>query len=588
VRDFHINGADKLAQHTSSAAGTAQQISLFAPEKEFDMRESLLGYLMCPFCNGELKLEEVTKQDGQSILEGSLKCVSCEASYNVQTGVPRFVLSEDYTSSFGFEWNAHARTQYDSYLGNTLSQERFWGETRWERNLQGEVIVEAGCGSGRFTEHAAGTGAVVLSFDYSSAVDVNYSANGKLENVLIVQADIYRMPFKYRVADKLFCFGVLQHTSNPEKAFKVLLKYLKPGAQIAADIYAINWKTPFKLYYLLRPITKRISHKALYGFVRRYVELMWPLARQIAKFPYGSRLNRAVFQIPDYTGRIPASDEHLRELAILDMFDTFSPYYDKPQFLSRVRRWFEDAGLENIDVHFGQNGIEARATIPGQDPGHTSMESRTRVQGKGATVNRRLKRGLDVWAALVGLTVLSPVIFAVGLSTLLALGSPVLFRQVRPGLKAKPFTLVKFRSMKEINDAYGRPLSDEERLTPLGRLLRRSSLDELPQLWNVLKGDLSLVGPRPLLMQYLERYTPEQMRRHEVKPGITGWAQVHGRNAVSWEERFALDVWYVDNWSISVDLRILWKTLKMVLTGEGISAQGCATMTEFMGSRQKR
>ncbi|GGM13495.1 sugar transferase [Deinococcus aerophilus] len=163
------------------------------------------------------------------------------------------------------------------------------------------------------------------------------------------------------------------------------------------------------------------------------------------------------------------------------------------------------------------------------------------------------------------------------------LGTPVLFSQKRPGLRGKPFTMYKFRTMSNAVDNYGRPLPDSERLGPLGRFLRSSSLDELPELFNVLRGDMSLVGPRPLLMEYLERYTPGQARRHEVRPGITGWAQVNGRNAISWDEKFRLDVWYVDNHTVALDIKILWLTVKKVFKREGISAEGEATMSKFEG-----
>jgi lipopolysaccharide/colanic/teichoic acid biosynthesis glycosyltransferase len=163
------------------------------------------------------------------------------------------------------------------------------------------------------------------------------------------------------------------------------------------------------------------------------------------------------------------------------------------------------------------------------------------------------------------------------------MGSPVFFRQTRPGLGGGPFTLIKFRTMRDSYGAGAQPLPDESRITRLGAFLRRTSLDELPELWNVLKGDMSLIGPRPLLVEYLDRYTREQARRHEVKPGITGLAQVSGRNALSWEERLALDVWYVDNWTMWLDLKILTKTVAQVLTRRGISAPGHATMPEFEG-----
>ena len=191
---------------------------------------------------------------------------------------------------------------------------------------------------------------------------------------------------------------------------------------------------------------------------------------------------------------------------------------------------------------------------------------------------------LDLFLSLLGLVVLSPVLLLIALLVRLQLGSPVLFRQVRPGFGGRSFTLLKFRTMRDLRDPEGNLLSDEARLSGFGTLLRRLSFDELPELFNVLKGDMSLVGPRPLLVQYLDRYTPAQARRHEVKPGITGWAQVNGRNAITWEEKFALDVWYVDNRSFWLDLKILAMTAWKVLKREGISAEGEATMPEFMGT----
>jgi lipopolysaccharide/colanic/teichoic acid biosynthesis glycosyltransferase len=193
------------------------------------------------------------------------------------------------------------------------------------------------------------------------------------------------------------------------------------------------------------------------------------------------------------------------------------------------------------------------------------------------------KRLLDVFFTIPALIILSPMLALVASLVRLKLGGPVLFRQQRPGLRGRPFALLKFRTMMEAYDTRGNLLPDVERLTPFGHFLRSTSLDELPELINVLKGDMSLVGPRPLLMQYLERYTPEQARRHEVKPGITGWAQVHGRNALPWEERFALDVWYVDHQSLWLDLKIIAMTAWKIGKREGINQPGHATAQEFMG-----
>jgi sugar transferase EpsL len=194
------------------------------------------------------------------------------------------------------------------------------------------------------------------------------------------------------------------------------------------------------------------------------------------------------------------------------------------------------------------------------------------------------KRVLDLALTLPGLVVLSPVLVLVGMAVWIAYGRPVLFQQVRPGYHGRLFTLFKFRSMQATRSSAGGLLPDGARLTPLGRFLRSFSLDELPELWNVVRGEMSLVGPRPLLTQYLERYTPEQARRHEVMPGITGWAQVNGRNAVTWESKFDLDVWYVDHWSVGLDLKILVLTVWKVLKREGISQPGRATAEEFMGT----
>jgi len=196
-----------------------------------------------------------------------------------------------------------------------------------------------------------------------------------------------------------------------------------------------------------------------------------------------------------------------------------------------------------------------------------------------------MKRLFDVILSVIGLLVLAAPLVLLDLLVRHKLGDPAFFRQVRPGLHGKPFQMIKLRSMTDARGPNGALLSDAERLTPFGRFLRASSLDELPGLWNVLKGDMSLVGPRPLLMEYLPLYSPEQARRHEVRPGITGWAQVNGRNALSWEDKFRLDVWYVDHRSLWLDIKILWLTVKKVLVRDGISAEGEATMARFTGSK---
>ena len=199
-----------------------------------------------------------------------------------------------------------------------------------------------------------------------------------------------------------------------------------------------------------------------------------------------------------------------------------------------------------------------------------------------------LKRVLDIAMASTALVLLSPVYALVAYKVRKNLGSPVLFRQVRPGLHGKPFEMVKFRTMKDAVDLEGNPLPDSERLTPFGKMLRATSLDEMPELWNVIKGDMSIVGPRPLLMEYLPLYNREQAKRHHVRPGITGHAQVNGRNAISWEKKFELDTWYVENQSLWLDFKIMFKTIKKVIAKDDISAEGEATMTKFTGTPEQK
>ena len=214
----------------------------------------------------------------------------------------------------------------------------------------------------------------------------------------------------------------------------------------------------------------------------------------------------------------------------------------------------------------------------------------TNIAGRSATSRRRVgrlvKRVVDLLAALTGLVVLGPFLMIIAVLIRLKIGRPVFFKQCRPGLQGKPFTIWKFRTMSDIRDSTGELLPDDRRMTSLGNFLRRTSIDELPELVNVLRGEMSLVGPRPLLMEYLERYSLEQARRHEMPPGITGWAQVNGRNAITWDEKFLLDVWYVDHWNLWLDCKILWMTIVTVFRREGIGAPNHATMPKFLGNEK--
>ena len=329
------------------------------------MKEEHLKYLACPSCKGDLKIRRVQEENGLRIKTGSLQCSHCDEAYDVIGYIPRFVPLENYASGFGIEWTKHGRTQYDSYSSATVSEARLFRETRWPRDLAGQVILEVGSGSGRFTEQAASTGAMVVSMDYSYAVDANYASNGNKNNVFIVQGDIFKMPFKEDFFDKLFCIGVLQHTPNPEKAFMCLPPYLKSGGNMTIDVYRKmgSVKRLLNTKYWVRPLTKKVAPEILYRWCKRYVNIMWPVANVINKFPYGRSINRKLL-IADYTGVYNLSYEMLKEWAILDTFDMLSPVYDNPQTLQTVERWFSVAKMLNVNVHYGYNGIEGHGIKP--------------------------------------------------------------------------------------------------------------------------------------------------------------------------------------------------------------------------------
>jgi len=270
------------------------------------------------------------------------------------------VSSENYASGFGFEWTAHAKTQYDSYSGVKVSEKRFFEETGWPRELSSQLILEVGSGSGRFTEQAASTGAFVVSLDYSYAVEANYASNGGKENVLIVQGDLYALPFPREYFDKVFCLGVLQHTPDVHQAFLALPPMLRPDGELVVDVYK---KTFFRTYlapkYSVRRLTRNMEPKRLYQLTRRWVDLMWPLSRLISKIPrIGPTLNWRLL-IPDYS-RLGLQGSILKEWAYLDVFDMLAPRYDSPQTIQTLLKWFEEAGMTDIVVQYGYNGIEGR------------------------------------------------------------------------------------------------------------------------------------------------------------------------------------------------------------------------------------
>ncbi len=329
------------------------------------MRVEHVALLACPACRGELTLTGQPSGAGQDA-EGELGCGPCGAIYPVRGRVPRFVPTANYASGFGLQWNTHARTQYDSFNGTRISESRFFAQTKWPRELRGQVVLEVGSGSGRFTEQAASTGATVVSLEYSSAVDANIAANGDRDNVLVVQADLYRMPLREGSFDRVVCIGVQQHTPDVERAILTLVRYLKPGGHLAVDVYRRprGVRRLLNTKYWVRPLTSRVPPGALYALTSRYVKAMWPVARLLARVPLvGRRLNWMLL-IGDYQGVLPLGDAQLREWAILDTFDMLAPAYDSPQDRETLERWFVEAGMTDIEVHYGHNGIEGRGTRP--------------------------------------------------------------------------------------------------------------------------------------------------------------------------------------------------------------------------------
>lgn len=322
-----------------------------------------LDLLACPVCQGALQLSAREQSDG-AVIEGDLACAACVRSFPIVGGVPRFVPRDNYATGFGLEWTRHARTQYDSYSGLNVSEGRFFGQTHWPRDLAGERIIEVGSGSGRFTEQAANTGATVASLDYSYAVDANYASNGARPNVLIVQADVFAMPFRPQTFDRVFCFGMLQHTPDPRRAFTALPPMLKRGGALCADIYKATFiRTIIQTKYYVRPFTRRVDPHRLYGLVQKWVDLMWPVASVIRRLPKGYAINWRLL-VADYSF-LGLQGEMLKEWAYLDTFDMLAPRYDKPATLATFRQWALDAKLDDIEVEYTPHGVVLRAKADG-------------------------------------------------------------------------------------------------------------------------------------------------------------------------------------------------------------------------------
>ncbi len=327
------------------------------------MRKEHLALLACPESLKPLVFgADCTQRDGR-IENGSLLEVESGRQYPIVNFIPRFVPESNYAASFGYQWNLHLRTQQDGYASVDLSEKRFLQETKWKRNLSGSLMLEVGSGAGRFTTHAASTQATLVSFDYSNAVEANYQVNGNLDNVLIIQADVFNMPFPKDCFDYIFCFGMLQHTPNPARAFQCVASRLKGGGQIASDVYRKSWKDVLHVKPYVRPFVKRLPPERLYALTRSYVDCIWPVARLARKSEWTQKLvSRFVADRSQQLGSVP--DDLIKEWAYLDTFDWFSPAYDKGQTLSQFKSWHERARLQDIDVCPGFNGVEGRAVKP--------------------------------------------------------------------------------------------------------------------------------------------------------------------------------------------------------------------------------
>lgn len=329
-----------------------------------DMWKDHLHLLVCPNTMKPLEIVKAQVDEMGAIRDGLLRASGSGNTYPIVNYIPRFVSAHNYADSFGYQWNMHLYTQQDSYTRVNLSKERFLDETKWGNKLEGEVILEAGCGSGRFTTHALNTGATVVSFDYSNAVDANYKVNGGCKKLLLVQADIYAMPFVKGLFDKAFCFGVLQHTPDPKKSFMEIASRLKPGGAIATDVYWKAFRNLFHIKFWFRPFTRKKPPDVLYKFVKRYVDLVWPFAEPIRGTYLGQKFISRI--IADRSDLLPSCDERLlKEWAYLDTFDWLAPAFDKPQTLSTFKAWHRDAGLVDVEVHRGYNGLEGRGVRPG-------------------------------------------------------------------------------------------------------------------------------------------------------------------------------------------------------------------------------
>lgn len=314
-----------------------------------------LGQHVCPSCQStRLAFNHSIDSEPGQVESGTIDCVSCKQTYPVIHGLPRFVHLSNYASSFGFQWNIHSKTQLDSHSGLTVSHDRLWSAVGGKADLTGQRVLEAGSGAGRFTEVLVTSGADVVTFDYSTAIDANARNQGTSERLHCFQGDIFKIPLLTSSFDMVICLGVLQHTPDPQAAFRSLATYVRPGGQLVIDIYTRNLAALVQWKYVLRPITRRMRKETLYRIIDRVTPPLVPVARLLRRI--AGRAGARMVPIVEYSHLGLPRDLNV-EWAILDTFDMYSPAHDHPQSLDTVTRWFREAAFENISVRPGPNGV---------------------------------------------------------------------------------------------------------------------------------------------------------------------------------------------------------------------------------------
>lgn len=331
------------------------------------MRREAVELFVCLKCRGSLRIASVRSEDSTKgeIIEGQLSCEACREEYPIVRNLARFVPTESYAASFGFQWNRFDRLQVDSVMHNDLSRDRFNKTTGWPTHLEGQRILEAGCGSGRFTQLALETGAEVFSFDLSMAVEAAWRNNSDSRNVTVFQASIYEVPLRQEAFDKIFCMGVLQHCPDVEAAFRSLLPFLRPGGEIVIDVYEKpNGFPPLK--YLARPFVRPLGTEGIYRLLSWTIPPAFEVKKALHRIPAVGPLLGALIPIGpiSHAPRLNYTDAELKQVKILSALDMLSPVYDQPQKMEDVGRWFHDAGLVEVELKRGYNGINAKGKRP--------------------------------------------------------------------------------------------------------------------------------------------------------------------------------------------------------------------------------